>query len=195
MTPPDGSVLDPRALRAWIDGHQAAMLDELGTYVRLESPSDDKPALDRALAWLRTWLDGHLGPPDVERRVESDPYGDIVVRDYPGHHPGGAAPGAPPVLLLCHYDTVWPLGTLDALPFAVFEDRATGPGIFDMKAGLVQAVWALRALDAAGLRRPPVRLVLTGDEEIGSPVSRPVIEARQPEPPPLSSSRPRWTAR
>jgi glutamate carboxypeptidase len=182
MTPPDASapepapgssVPDPQALRAWVDGRQAAMLDDLGSYVRLESPSDDKPALDRTLSWLRAWLDRHLGPPDAERCVDGGPYGDIVVRDYAGD----ATPGIPPVLLLCHYDTVWPLGTLDELPFTVSEDRVTGPGVFDMKAGLVQAVWALRALDAAGLRRPPVRLLLSGDEEIGSPASRPVIEA------------------
>jgi len=91
--------------------------------------------------------------------------------------PSGTASGtARPVLLLCHYDTVWPAGTLADWPFRVDGDRATGPGVFDMKAGLVQAVWALRALDAAGLARPPVRLLLNGDEELGSPFSRPVIE-------------------
>lgn len=167
---------DLRALRAWIDDRQGAMLDDLGTYVRLESPSDDKPSLDRTLTWLRAWLDDRLGTPDAERHVPGGPHGDIVVRDHAGTGEA-AAPGTPPVLLLCHYDTVWPLGTLDELPFAVTEEKVTGPGVFDMKAGLVQAVWALRALDAAGLPRPPVRLLLNGDEETGSPASRPVIEA------------------
>ncbi|WP_031033735.1 M20/M25/M40 family metallo-hydrolase, partial [Streptomyces sp. NRRL WC-3725] len=73
-----------------------------------------------------------------------------------------------PVLLLCHYDTVWPLGTLAEWPFALEGDRISGPGVFDMKAGLVQAVWALRALDALELPRPAVTLVLNGDEETGS---------------------------
>ena len=54
---------------------------------------------------------------------------------------------------------------------------ARGPGVFDMKSGLVQALWAVRALDAAGLARPPLRFVLNGDEEVGSPTSRPVVEA------------------
>lgn len=85
--------------------------------------------------------------------------------DYPGT--------GQPVLLLCHYDMVWPLGTLTELPCPVDGDRATGPGILDMKSGLVQAVWALRVLTAVGLPR----LLLYGDEEIGSPAARPVIEA------------------
>jgi glutamate carboxypeptidase len=82
-----------------------------------------------------------------------------------------------PVALLAHYDTVWPLGTLAELPFALDGDIITGPGVFDMKAGLVQAVWSLRALDEFDLPRPPVRLLLNGDEEVGSPSSRPTIES------------------
>ncbi|HET6633903.1 MAG TPA: 2-dehydropantoate 2-reductase, partial [Streptomyces sp.] len=113
---------DLRALRAWIDDRQGAMLDDLGTYVRLESPSDDKPSLDRTLTWLRAWLDDRLGTPDAERHVPGGPHGDIVVRDHAGTG-DAAAPDTPPVLLLCHYDTVWPLGTLDELPFAVTEEK------------------------------------------------------------------------
>jgi glutamate carboxypeptidase len=165
---------DLRALRAWTEDRRATMLDDLGAYVRLESPSDDKPALDRTLDWLRTWLDARLGAPDTERHTPGGPHGDVLVRDYAGDP---VTRDTPPVLLLCHYDTVWPLGTLAELPFTVTEEKITGPGVFDMKAGLVQAVWALRALEAAGLPRPPVRLLLNGDEETGSPASRPVIEA------------------
>ncbi|MFC9503802.1 M20/M25/M40 family metallo-hydrolase [Streptomyces sp. NPDC057002] len=78
------------------------------------------------------------------------------------------------VLVLCHYDTVWPAGTLAEWPFRVSEDgRATGPGVLDMKCGLAQAVWALCLLRELDLPRPSVRLLFNGDEEIGSPVSRP----------------------
>jgi glutamate carboxypeptidase len=77
---------------------------------------------------------------------------------------------------LAHYDTVWGAGTLADWPVRIDGDRFTGPGVFDMKAGLVQAVWAVRALRAAGLPHPAVRLLLSGDEEIGSPFSRPLIE-------------------
>lgn len=161
----------PAALRDWTERHRDAMLADVADYVGQESPSDDRPALERTLRWLRGWLDTRLGPPDTERLVPGGAHGDVLVRDYAGDGAG------PPVLLLCHYDTVWPLGTLAELPFRVADGRAHGPGVFDMKAGLVQAVWALRALSATGTPRPPVRLLLNGDEEIGSPASRPVIEA------------------
>ncbi|HEX4817114.1 MAG TPA: M20/M25/M40 family metallo-hydrolase, partial [Nonomuraea sp.] len=66
--------------------------------------------------------------------------------------------------------------TLAAWPFAVVDGKATGPGVFDMKTGLVQSIWALRGLRELGLPHPSVRYLFNGDEEIGSPASRPVIE-------------------
>lgn len=156
------------ALHEWVRTHRDDLLADLAAYVSIETPSDDKAALTRGLSWVDGWVRERLGAPVSVRDVDGGRHGDIKVYDYPGT--------GDPVLLLCHYDTVWPLGTLAAWPFTVDGDRATGPGIFDMKSGLVHAVWALRALDAAGLPRPAVRLVLNGDEEIGSPASRPVIE-------------------
>lgn len=78
----------------------------------------------------------------------------------------------PRVLLVGHYDTVWPLGTTARWPFSVVGDRATGPGSFDMKAGLVQAFYAVKALGCPD----GVQFLVTGDEEIGSPSSRNWIE-------------------
>jgi glutamate carboxypeptidase len=155
-------------LHEWVRAHREDLLEDLATYVGIETPSDDKSALDHGLSWVDGWLRERLGAPENVRDVDGGKYGDIKVYDFAGV--------GDPILLLCHYDTVWPLGTLADWPFTVDGDRATGPGIFDMKSGLVHAVWALRALDAAGLPRPAVRLVLNGDEEIGSPASRPVIE-------------------
>ncbi|WP_372662715.1 M20 family metallopeptidase [Amycolatopsis kentuckyensis] len=157
-----------RELHEWVRAHRDDLLADVAAYVSIETPSDDKAALSAGLSWVDSWLRERLGAPDHVRDVDGGRYGDIKVYDFPG--------AGEPVLLLCHYDTVWPLGTLDDWPFTVDGDRATGPGIFDMKSGLVHAVWALRALDAAGQPRPAVRLVLNGDEEIGSPASRPVIE-------------------
>jgi glutamate carboxypeptidase len=79
-------------------------------------------------------------------------------------------PGPRPVLLLCHFDTVWPTGTLEGFPFTVDDGVIRGPGAFDMKAGIVQALYAVR--ESGG----PVTILFTGDEEIGSAASRPVIE-------------------
>jgi glutamate carboxypeptidase len=79
---------------------------------------------------------------------------------------------APRVLLVGHLDTVWPLGTLDRWPFEVRDGRATGPGVFDMKAGVVQLLFALAALES----RDGVSVLLTTDEETGSPTARPLIE-------------------
>ena len=88
-----------------------------------------------------------------------------------------------PALVLGHFDTVWPKGTIDRMPFRVEADgRAFGPGIFDMKAGLASLWWALSVLmNARYLDRRPIWALLTSDEEIGSPTSRGLIEdlARQ----------------
>jgi glutamate carboxypeptidase len=166
-------------LRSWVSAHRAEMLDDLAAFVGIETPSTDRALLETGLAWLDELLLARLGAPAASRTVPGGEHGDVRLHDYPGRRgaDGVAPPDVPPVLLLCHYDTVWPAGTLASWPFRVDGDRATGPGVFDMKAGLVQAIWALRALDAAGLARPPVRLLLNGDEELGSPFSRPVIEA------------------
>jgi glutamate carboxypeptidase len=81
------------------------------------------------------------------------------------------------VLLLAHLDTVWPAGTITRSPFRVSDGRAYGPGVFDMKAGLVQALFALAALLQTSPVRPSIDLLVTADEEIGSPDGRALIEA------------------
>jgi glutamate carboxypeptidase len=91
--------------------------------------------------------------------------------DRAGAHRVWRRAGHRPVLLLCHFDTVWPRGTLEEFPFAVEDGVARGPGTFDMKAGIVQCLHALLAIPAG-----PVTVLFTGDEEIGSPTSRALIE-------------------
>ncbi|MGH2740799.1 MAG: M20 family metallopeptidase [Actinomycetota bacterium] len=78
--------------------------------------------------------------------------------------------GERPVLLLCHFDTVWPAGTLEQFPYTVEDGVARGPGAFDMKAGIVQTLYAVR--ETTG----PVVILFTADEEIGSATSRALIE-------------------
>lgn len=161
--------VDVAALRTWLEARRSAMLDDLAALVSVETPSTDRPALSDGLAWLRGRLSELAGPPAKTDVVDGGEYGDVLVADYAGR-------GRRPVTLLCHYDTVWERGTIDDWPFVVHGDHASGPGVFDMKAGIIQALWALRALDENGLARPPVRILFNGDEEVGSPASRPVIE-------------------
>jgi glutamate carboxypeptidase len=172
MSVPAPSVLDAvdvPALHRLLAARRAEMVADLVAYAERETPSDDLVLLAKGLAHLEMWLTDRLGTPAGRTHHEAAAHGDVVVLDYDGM---GAR-----LTLLAHYDTVWSAGTLDAWPVRVDGDVVTGPGVFDMKAGLVQAVWAIRTLRAAGVPHPPLRLVLTGDEEIGSPFSRPIIEA------------------
>ncbi|ROS51517.1 M20 family metallopeptidase [Frigoribacterium sp. PhB24] len=154
------------------EARRPQLVADLTAYVQLETPSDDRAALAAGLTWVRSYLGEHLGAPDSESTVDGAPHGDVAVLDWDAVHEGTGS-----VAILCHYDTVWPLGTLADWPVTIDGDRLTGPGAFDMKAGLVQVVHALTIARERGLPLPSVRFVLNGDEEIGSPASRPVIEA------------------
>nr|WP_203587082.1 M20/M25/M40 family metallo-hydrolase [Actinospica acidiphila] len=174
LTGPHLDDVDPGVrVRRWLEEHREEMVADLAAYTARGSASDDLDALDACLAWLRGWLDERLGGAESEELLRREDAGDVLVRRYPARDATTA--DARPVLLLGHYDTVWPTGTLESWPFRRDGDTVTGPGVFDMKAGLVQAVWALRALDALGLPRPAVTLMLNGDEETGSLASRDAI--------------------
>ncbi|MBT1003519.1 M20 family metallopeptidase [Paenarthrobacter sp. DKR-5] len=152
--------------------HRNEMVLDLTDYVSQETPSDDKDLLIKGLDWVERWLGARLGEPAARRIFDGGEHGDTVVLDYPST----SSPDGTWVTTLCHYDTVWPAGTLADWAATIDGDCFTGPGAFDMKAGLVQLVWALKGCEALELPRPHVRLVLNGDEETGSPASRPVIE-------------------
>jgi len=160
----------PDLLHDFFARNREAMLDDLRGYVEVETPSDNRTALVAGLAHVERWLADRLGEPADRTLTDGGELGDVVVLGYPG------AEAAEPLLLLAHYDTVWPLGTLAQIPFSVVGDVVRGPGVFDMKVGLVQIIWALLALRELDVPVPPIRLLLNGDEEIGSPVARPVIE-------------------
>lgn len=139
-----------------------AMLEDLRTLVEIESPSRDLDALAASAEAVATVIENRLGGQAV------------LIVDEGGTHVHWVAGGEPRVLILGHHDTVFPLGTLARRPFAVADGRATGPGVFDMLGGLVQAVHALAALDD----RSGVEILVTADEEVGSVSSRALIEER-----------------
>ena len=161
--------VDVPALRSWLETHTEYMVDDLVALAELETPSDDKELLSRGLKHVEEWITHRLGEPAMRTQHRSDDHGDVLVLDYAGD-------GDRRLVTLGHYDTVFDAGTLQTWPVRTDADRVSGPGVFDMKGGLVQLVWAIRALSQLGIPRPPVRLVLNGDEEIGSPFSRPLLE-------------------
>lgn len=163
--------MDVQLLRGWFEDRREAMVETLRLLVEHESPSRDKPALDALARVLAGRLEAIGG--EVES-VPNDHGGEHVIARFAGR--GG--PGLAPSVLLGHYDTVWPRGTLSRIPFRVEDGRASGPGTLDMKASLVMAEFALAALrEFGGGAEHPVVLLLTSDEEIGSPHSRLLIEA------------------
>lgn len=136
------------------------MVDDLATLVGCESPSHDLAATT-ACAELTVELAADLLPMPVE-----------VLEVAGRRHLRWRGGGPTKILLLGHLDTVWPLGTGARWPFTVTGDKASGPGAFDMKSGLVQMFHALAALDDL----TGVTVLVTSDEEIGSPSSRALIE-------------------
>ncbi|MEU7862573.1 M20 family metallopeptidase [Nonomuraea sp. NPDC049141] len=154
----------------WTSQALPAMLDDLRTLVELETYSYDKAMLTQGLAAVRALVEERLGVPDQAVVHDGGQYGDVLELTYQGTAPGT-------VLMLSHYDTVWPTGTLAEWPFTALDGKITGPGVFDMKTGLVQAIWALRGLRELGLPHPSVKYLFNGDEEIGSLFSRRHIEA------------------
>lgn len=161
-------------LKARAYEEEAAYLATLEALVRMESPTQDKSACDS----LADHLAARLGADGwrVTRTARED-VGDILTARW-GETPGQTRGGT---LLLCHYDTVWPIGTLDRMPFRREGNQVHGPGTCDMKAGIATALHARRLAEAwmdgtdAELRGP-VTLLLTSDEEAGSLHSRDVIE-------------------
>ncbi len=149
-------------------GDLNAMLEDLELLVNTESPSHDAARLADSARAIAAIIERRLGTP--AKLIESDA----------GPHVHWSGGGTPRVLLLGHHDTVFPAGSCAARPFAVADGRATGPGVFDMKAGIVLAIHAVAALAAGGDADAAsgVEILITSDEEVGSRCGRPVLEER-----------------
>ncbi len=147
------------------------IVDTLREFTEHESPSLEKEPADRCCRFLANlW---------VQRGASTE----IITQKHRGDHLRVLWPATAPrrksqLLVLGHYDTVYSTGTLAKMPFRIANRKAFGPGVFDMKAGIVQALFALDALQqsAAPLNKQIVFL-WTSDEEIGSESSRKLIEA------------------
>jgi glutamate carboxypeptidase len=161
------TVLMMRSLASQLGRRRSRMVRLLGEFVRSESPSHAKPAVDHLAR--RVAAEWRTRGASV-RLLEQKTRGNHVRAEIAGRRGGQ-------ILVLGHMDTVYPLGTLEKMPFRISGGRAWGPGTFDMKAGLVLALFAIDALGLVGLR-PQKRLVFfwNSDEEIDSDSSRTLIE-------------------
>lgn len=151
--------------------HEKEMVATLRAFVECESPSTDKAAVDRFGEMVaREWRRRDATVRVIRQREAGNHVRAEIVPEAKGR--------AGRLLVLGHLDTVYPLGTLRTMPFRAAGGRAFGPGTFDMKGGLVLALFAVDALREAGLK-PAKRLVFfwDSDEEIGSHSSRKLIEA------------------
>jgi glutamate carboxypeptidase len=158
-----------RALLAGARRKQSSLIDLASRLVRAESPSSDKAGVDACVAVAAGHARSLGGRVKVHRQKH---LGDILEARF-GPRPSGSLR---PILLLGHLDTVWPVGTLDAMPCRIGEGRVWGPGTLDMKGGVAMALTALEMLIEAGFLNRPVTLLLNSDEEVGSTVSRPITE-------------------
>jgi glutamate carboxypeptidase len=170
MPVPADSELPMRALLAGARRKQPALLNLIQQLVRAESPSDDKSAVDFCVALTAAHAKALGGRVKLHRQRG---FGDLLEARF---GPKTKAGSAKPALLLGHLDTVWPLGTLKTMPCRLADGRLWGPGTLDMKAGVAMAFTAIEMLTESGAIDREIILLLNSDEEVGSPVSRPITE-------------------
>ncbi|HLG97506.1 MAG TPA: M20 family metallopeptidase [Bryobacteraceae bacterium] len=150
---------------------EAGIIGSIRELVECESPSDDPPSVNRFV----DLLESRLQPVGRVRTFRGGRFGRHLRCEFQLPGPRRKQPGD--ILALAHSDTVWPLGTLAQMPFRQGDGRLWGPGVLDMKSGIVfflYAIRALRELDIPVARR--VVLQVNADEEVGSESSRPLTE-------------------
>ena len=161
MSLPNGTPT-PKELRANLDARTAQMLEHVKQFVNIESPSNEPELLQTSAEFLATVMAELLGKAP-----------EIIASDK-GPHVHWKGSDDTKVLLVGHHDTVFQKGTVAKRGFSVDGDIARGPGIFDMKAGIIQLIYGLSEIREAY----HAEILITADEEIGSYASRALIEAR-----------------
>jgi len=166
---------DVRLFRDFFARRADAALDFLRQLVEMESPSTDKAAVDRVARFVAERARAAGAEVTV---LPQERWGDHLLARWGDHLLARWGDGTGGFLLLCHLDTVWPVGTLAERPWRVEGEQAFGPGVYDDKASAAIILAALEGLQALGLApRHPVTVLFNSDEEVGSPSSRPLIEA------------------
>jgi glutamate carboxypeptidase len=158
---------DPKALLQHITTLQPQLIAQLKELVQQESPSENPAAINAAMALAEKFARAIGGRPKYHRQKT---YGDVLELRF-----GPRKSTRKSILLLGHLDTVWSIGTLAKMPWKRSAEKISGPGTLDMKAGVIMALTAIEALQSLKINRP-ITLLLNSDEEIGSPISRPITE-------------------
>jgi glutamate carboxypeptidase len=154
--------------QTWFEARQETLLQTIRELVEIESPSDHKPSADRIAAFLAKKFESLGGRAHIH---PAEDFGDNLQIDFPGREQ------TKPVLLLGHFDTVYPLGTLANMPCRIADGRMYGPGVLDMKSGIALMIHAIQALQSWHSELPrPVTVFLVSDEEVGSNSSRKITE-------------------
>jgi glutamate carboxypeptidase len=173
---PTHSRVEAQRRLAYFNERRDEIVSTIRELVEIESPSDNKAAVDRVAEAVAQKFSRLGGKVEVRVHPAKD-FGNHLQVDFPGKS------AAKPVLLLGHYDTVYPLGTLATMPCRAVDDRLTGPGVLDMKSGIALMLHTLAALQDwhkeewhGGLPRP-VTVLLVSDEEVGSDSSRAITES------------------
>jgi glutamate carboxypeptidase len=152
--------------RQWLAGQQPRMIALLEELVNTDSGTYDKAGVDRVGARIAAFMS--------EEGIDGETFAKATAGDVRRFRVGG--PGNRPVVLMGHMDTVFPKGEAARRPFAIRDGKAYGPGVCDMKAGLVINAFAMAAYRRFGGNQPQIVGLFTSDEEIGSPASRSDIE-------------------
>ena len=162
---------EAKARLAYFIERREEIVSTIREFVEIESPSDDKAGVDRIAEAVANRFSGLGGALQIH---PSNDFGNHLQVDFPGKSSGK------PILLLGHYDTVYPVGTLAKMPCRVVDAKLTGPGVLDMKSGIALIIEALGGLQQwhghGGLPRP-VTVFLVSDEEVGSDSSRAITES------------------
>jgi glutamate carboxypeptidase len=173
-------VREPRKIEPspWLEDakkRKKGMLEQLEALVSIESPSDDKVAVDLASRVMADWFET-LGGKIIWHRQKL--FGDLLEVRFRAttRSSSDLKSRIKPILLLGHLDTVWPMGTLATMPYRVSKGKIFGPGVYDMKAGVIMALYAMTMLVEKQALTSPVVVLLVSEEEVGSPVSRAVTE-------------------
>jgi len=148
-----------KQIEDYIIGHKEEMLEKLETFVRIESQSDERENVEQCTAWFAKEL-------EAEGFV-------CKLHETPGERAGvlvailGEERQGAPVIFSGHTDTVHPTGSFGADPFKIEDGKMFGPGVLDMKGGLIIALYVVKALNSVGYNERPIKMIISGDEERG----------------------------